>query len=491
MSSTEQLKKALAYFRAGFLDEAQEVCNSLLVEQPRDAGALRLLGQIAYQKGDLLQAASLLETSLQEKSDQFSVWIKLGNILSDLNRSNEAQQAYARAVGLRTDHPLGHFWQAQGYAAVGDMEHAFEAYERTLKLNPDFGSAYRLIVKTGNPWTKSNMFREELELKTVNPSVSAEDKIHMHFALAQLFQDLGKSEHMMGHLRKAKGLQKNRAPVWRPALQKLQTIMCEIFSTARSPLSPAPRFESVPIFVVGVPRSGSTLLESMLARHSAIAAGSETHIVPRVLKKIQDDFTGQDFPEGLASLQEEAWRVLAEDLAQSYATRGAPKPFVTDKLLANGQILGLLHRLAPSAKVIYVRRNPEDAAISIFQNHFWEQTWPQLCALDDIGHYCGQYEHVMEFWRQQLPDVIHDVWYERLVQDPDREIKCVLDHLGLPFETACLTFHEGQRAIQTLSQSQVIKPLYQTSVGKSVAHAKDLGVFQEAYRNALQPPQEG
>lgn len=485
MSSTEQLKKALAYFRTGFLDEAEEVCNSLIAADTRDPGALRLLGQIAYQKGDLLKASNFLEASLQEKDDQFSIWIKLGNIYADLNRNSDAQQAYARATELKPDQPLGHFWQAQGFAAAGDMERAFQAYERALKLSPDFGPAYRLIVKTGNPWTKSKMFREELELKVINPSVSADDKIHMHFALAQLFNELNKPELMMGHLRMAKGLQKNRAPLWRPALQKLQKTMREVFSKVPPALSQVPHFKSVPVFVVGVPRSGSTLLESMLARHPAIGAGSETHIMPRILKKMQEDHTGQDFPDGLAQLQEESWTTLAKDLAESYAACGAGKPFVTDKLLANGQILGLLHRLAPSAKVLYVRRNPADAALSIFQNHFWEQTWPQLCALDDIGHYCGHYERAMEFWRQQLPNTIHDVWYERLVQDPEHELRSALSHLGLPFDPACLNFQEGQRAIQTLSQSQVTKPLYQTSVGKAATYAKDLGLFHEAYGDAL------
>ncbi|HXV74471.1 MAG TPA: sulfotransferase, partial [Sphingomonadales bacterium] len=488
MASSEQIQTALSYFRAGLLDEAKEACEAIVASEPNDAAALRLLGQIAYHEGDFVRAADLLAASLAEKPDQFSTWIKLGNVHADLGRNEDAKAAYERAITLKPEHHLGHFWKGQGFAAEGDMERAFQAYEEALRLNPDFGPAYRLIVKTGNPWAKSKAFREGLELKAASPDIPADEKIHMHFALAYLFQELGKPERVMGHLKIAKGLQKNRAQAWRPALDRLHAAMREVFAAPRAAPAITQGSRPTPLFIVGTPRSGSTLLETMLARHPAIAGGGESSAVPWILKKIQDDFTGQDFPDGLEGVTNEAWSQLAEELADSYVALAGEKAFVIDKLLSNGQVLGLVHVLVPWAKAIYIRRNPSDTALSIFQNHFWEQSSPHLCALDDIGYYLGEYERIMAFWRERMPGVLHEVWYERLVRDPETELKALFAFLGLPYDAACLSFHEGKRVTQTLSQSQVIKPLYQTSIGKADAFAKDLEPFAEAYRAALARP---
>ena len=485
MASLPQIQTALSYLRAGLLEEAKDACEAIVAEEPDEPAALRLHGQIAYQEGDFARAAECLEISLTGKPDQFSTWIKLGNVYADLGRNEDAKGAYDRAITLNPSRHLGHFWKGQAFASEGDLERAFQAYETAMKLNPEYGPAYRLIVKTGNPWVKTKAFREGLELKAANLAIPADDRIHMHFALAFLFASEDKSDRVMGHLRLAKGLQKNRARAWRPALAKLHAGMREFFSSDRAPLAEGQGNGPVPILMVGVPRSGTTLLEAMLGCHPAITAGGEAAAVPFVLKKIQDDGTGLDFPDGLSRLGADAWKNFSRRLADAYAGLAKGKPFVTDKLLSNGHVLGLVRFLVPGAKAVYVRRNPNDTALSIFQNHFWEGSSPHLCALDEIGYFLAEYENIMAFWRERVPDAFHEVSYEALVRNPEAELKAVFAYLGLPYDPACLRFHETKRATQTLSQSQVIKPLYQTSIGKAEAYMKDLEPFTAAYRSAL------
>jgi tetratricopeptide (TPR) repeat protein len=481
MTNVAQIQTALSYFRAGLLDEAKGACEAIVAAEPEDPAALRLLGQIAYQEGDLARAAECLKGSLAGKADQFSIWIKLGNVFTDLGESAEAMAAYDKAIALNPEHSLGHFWKGQAFAAEGDMEQAFAAYEQAIKLNPDFGQAYRLIVKTGKPWVKTTPFRDELEIRAASPDIPADDRIHMHFALAHLYQMLNKPDRVMGHLRLAKGMQKNRAKPWRDALDKLHGGMRAWFAAPRKALPVDQGKHPVPIWIVGVPRSGTTLLEAMLASHPSIAAAGETPLVPRLLKTIQDDVTGLDFPDGLAGVSETAWTEAAASLAEDYAGPAHGKPFVTDKLLSNGHVLGLIRSLAPWGKAIYIRRNPNDTALSIFQNHFWEDASPHLCSLDDIGYFLGEYQKLMAFWQAKMPGAILEVTYEGLVREPEAELKKIFAFLGLPYDPACLAFHARPRTTQTLSQSQVIKPLYQTSIGKAEAFAKDLEPFTAAY----------
>lgn len=485
MTAMEQIQTALQFFRAGLLNEAKDACKPVLDDNPKDPAALRLLGQIAYLEGDPEGALKHLEASLAEKPDQFSLQIKLGNVLADLRRGKDALAAYDKAIELDPEHHLGYFWKGQALAAAGDLEGAFRMYEAALKKNSDYGPAYRLMVKTGNPWVKSKVFREDLELKAANKAIPREDRIHMHYALAEVYSQLGKNDLMMARLKLANGLQKNRAADWRPSHKTLLEHMTKVFSgkdilkkAAQKKAGPAP------VLIVGLPRSGSTLLEAMLGCHSKIAAGGETRAVPSALLRLQTEFTKRDFPEGIEELSQKAWGELSATLSGKLKGLSAKQPFVTDKLLPNGHILGVLYLMAPWAKVLYIRRSLDDTALSIFKNYFWEATSPHLCSLKDIGAYAAFYDQIMQLWQKTLPDCIREVSYESLVRSPEPELKKALGFLGLDWEPACLEFHTAEKQTQTLSQGQVTQPLYATSIGQAAALKDELDPFFEAYRKA-------
>lgn len=485
MTAMEQIQTALQFFRAGLLNEAKNACKPVLDNNPKDPAARRLMGQIAYLEGDPDQALEHIKASLAEKPDQFSLQVKLGNVLADLRRPEEALEAYDKAIELDPEHHLGYFWKGQALAARGDMEGAFRMYETALKKNDEYGPAYRLIVKTGNPWVKSKVFRENLELKSANKAVPREDRIHMHYALAEIYGQLGKNDLMMARLKLANGLQKNQAGEWRPSHNALLEKMRNLFSDGKI-LKRAARKKTkpVPVLIVSLPRAGSTLLEAMLGCHSKITTGGETRAAPSALLRIQTEHTKRDFPEGIEELTENAWQGLSTTFMEKLRGLSGNKSFVTDKLLPNGHILGLIYLMAPWAKVLYIRRSLDDTALSIFKNYFWETTSPHLCSLQDIGAYAAFFDQIMQLWQKTLPDFIHEVSYESLVRSPEAELKEALAFLSLEWEPACLEFHLAKKQTQTLSQNQVTQPLYDSSVGQAAALKDGLEPFFEAYRKA-------
>jgi hypothetical protein len=232
-----------------------------------------------------------------------------------------------------------------------------------------------------------------------------------------------------------------------------------LFAAKAGSGAPAPD----PIFIVGLPRSGSTLVEQILASHPAIEGTMELPDLPAMAKRLGERRSRADaslYPEILADLTPTELRALGDEyLARTKIQRREGKPFFIDKLPNNFQHIGLIHLILPKARIIDVRRHPMAACFSGFKQHF-ARGQAFSYGLEDIGRYYRDYAALMEHIDRVLPGRVHRVLYERLVADTESEIRRLLDYCALPYDEACLRFHETERSVRTASAEQVRSPIY-------------------------------
>ncbi len=478
----ETLKEALGAFRAGDLALARDLSETILNQNPDNPGALRILGQVCYLEGDLEGAAELLEKSLKIKPDQYSICLKLGNIKADLGDHKGAIASYSKALDYSQTPDMAFLSRAQSHSALGQDQKAWADLDQAVRVNPALGQAYRMMILLEHPAASETAWEQNLLERLVNGLFQREDAIQAHYALAGYYENNGDQKRMWDNLNQANGLQKNLAPPWTTAHETMASRSCEVFTDQLLEKAVTGANKSLtPIFIVGMPRSGSTLLEQMLSRHAEIGAAGETGALTRTIGRLQGQMTLLPYPEGLDMLAQDDLAALSADYQEVLEKASGTNPFVTDKLLSNGLFVGFIKLILPWAKVIHIRRNPLDTALSIYKNYFWEQQSPEFCSLKDIGTYARFLGEMMAHWKTLLPGFIHEVSYEGLVENPEAEMKKIIDFVGLPWDARCLDHQGSEKRAETLSSAQVRKPLYSTSIGRGKKLEQELAPFMAAF----------
>lgn len=465
------------------LAQAERLVRSRLAAEPRDVEALRLLAAVAEAAGTPLEAERCLRKAIEVAPASAPAHVDLAGLLSRLGRPDEAlalldavltrspESVWAwslKAAVLETERRSAEAlavhealiaraprasipWTNYGRAlnAVGRLEDAVCAYRRALELDPANGFAW---------WGLAN-------LRTVR--LGPEDVTAMEGALARVADDLGRTQ-LLYALGKALGDQRRFEPSFRcyergnalrgahaaydaDALSRFVSEMealftAEFLAARRECGCAAPD----PIFIVGMPRSGSTLVEQILASHPLVEGAGELTELGELAARMTGEI-GQLSPGQLAELGESY-------LAATRRRRRTDRPFFTDKMPANWRHVGLIHLMLPGAKIVDVRRDPLACCVSGFTTYFNRQTsFP--ASLGDLGRHYRDYVRAVGHFERLLPGRIHRLRYEDLVADLEGETRRLLDYLGLPFDAACLRFHETQREVHTPSAQQVRRPI--------------------------------
>ena len=477
----ETLKSALAAFRDGNLPLSKETCTGLLRQVPDEPGALRLLGQIQYFEGNVEEAAKLLEQSLKQKREQYSMWVKLGNMYSDMNQQKKADKTYSEAIKHSNDSHLAYFWRAQSRAVLGKTKKAWEDLSEAAKLNPLFAQTYRLMQVLGHPDATTHAWATAIEEKLNLRRFERPDMIQARYALAGYYELKKDFENMWRHLNAANGLQKNQAIQWQATYAGTIERVRKDFTPELLKKTVAAKHKKItPVFIVGIPRSGSTLLEAMLTAHPEVFGAGEVQFMPTVLKRLQREMTLLDYPNGLEALSTKDLEGLSAQYQDPLKKMAGKAPFATDKLLSNSYLVGLIYLLMPWAKVIHMTRDPLDTAYSIYKNFFWEKISPELCSLSDIGEYTRLSDKIMAFWKELLPDFVIDVSYEDLVKNPEQSMKKVVKFCGLPWDQTLM--EKRGTGAQTLSIAQIQQPLYESSIGQAKQFEEKMTPFLEALK---------
>jgi len=354
-------------------------------------------------------------------------------------------------------------WLSQGHAlkTAGQAPEGIRAYRRTIELDPGLGEAWWSLANLKTlRFTPDDVAKMRAQL--TRPDLKSEDRYHLHFALGKALEDEGDFGVSFEHYRQANALR--RAEIHydpqqtRAHVARARALFTREFFAARAGCGAA---APDPIFIVGLPRAGSTLLEQILASHSQVEGTMELPDVPAIAQTLGPSSSdARRYPESLERLEPAEIRALGElYLARTRVQRKTGARFFIDKLPNNFLHVGLIHLMLPNAKIIDARRHPLGCCFSGFKQHF-ARGQNFTYDLAELGAYYRDYVELMAHFDEVLPGRIHRVFYERMVEDTDTEVRRLLDYCGLPFEPACLRFYENERAVRTASSEQVRTPIF-------------------------------
>ena len=460
-----------------------------------DIAAVRLLADVGIRLGRPEAAVGLLAAALARAPDFLPARLALAVALYGLDRAQEAlaeielvlarQPDLGEALGLRAairvqlgdvggaitdyaavlaaDPDQPRMWLSQGHALkiVGRQAEAVAAYRQSLALAPDLGEAWWSLANL-KTWRFEPGDLDAMTGLLARGDLGLEDRAHLAFALGKALEDAARYGEAFEHYRQGNAQRRAVTPYDADAhhafVQRTMAVFTPAFLAARVEMGcPAPD----PIFVVGLPRSGSTLVEQILASHSAVEGASELADLTGIAGRLA---ASSPYPEGLAALGPEDFAALGETyLARTQVHRKLGRAHFIDKFPGNFLHAGLIHLILPRARIIDVRRDPVGCCLSIFKQHF-AQGQAYSYDLGDLGRYHADYVALMAHFDAVLPGRIHRVSYEALVADTEAEVRRLLAYCGLPFESQCLRFYETRRAVRTASSEQVRQPIFQDGV---------------------------
>jgi tetratricopeptide (TPR) repeat protein len=366
---------------------------------------------------------------------------------------------------------------------VGDQDGGIAAYRRAIELRPNFGETYYSLanLKTFR-FTEQDV--EAMSQRLANESLPVECRVHFAFSLGKAFEDQKHYDQAFEHYALANQLHRDTIaydPVQTGvAHERMRNVFSADYFANQGPESGCQSAD--PIFIVGLPRSGSTLLEQILASHSLVDGTSELPDISMIAQGLTQPRSGQIFPQCMSDLRESVIRELGEQyLAQTRRHRGHAA-FFTDKMPNNFAYVGFIKTILPNAKIIDARRHPMDSCFGCFKQHFAKgQTFTY--DLFELGEFYLEYCELMDHWNSVLPGAVLHVQYEEVVADLDTQVRRILEFCGLPFEESCVNFHETERAVRTASSEQVRQPIY----SGSVQTWKRYGEHLDGLREILEP----
>jgi tetratricopeptide (TPR) repeat protein len=501
--------------RDGRLAEAERVLRARLKAMPTDVAAIRMLAEVAAQLGRYDDSVLLLERVLELSPGFEAARYHYALVLQRLNRSSAALAEielllrnspqdpryrlskasvlvrlgeYVPAIvlyeALLVDQPaFAPGWMSLGHVlkTVGRASDCITAYRRAVSIAPQLGEAW---------WSLANLktFRfsdDDIALmrrEIVGEELREEDRLHLNFALGKALEDAGGADELaFEHYSRGAAIRSIQL-AYDP---EHTTRSCERAKALFSGTFLAERkgrgCRAVdPIFIVGLPRAGSTLVEQILASHPLIEGTMELPDIMAMAHRLEGMNRSAAYPEVLAGLDEDDLRALGEEyLARTRVQRKSYKPFFIDKMPNNWLHIGLIHLILPNAKIIDVRRHPMACCFANFKQHF-ARGQAFSYSLDHLGRYYRDYAALMAHFDRVLPGLVHRIGYEELITDTEPQVRKLLAYCGLPFDPACLNFHQTDRAVRTASAEQVRQPIYRSSLDQWRRFERWLGPLADA-----------
>jgi Tfp pilus assembly protein PilF len=458
---------------------------------PAGAEALKRQADVLAQNGKFAEAEGLYRRVLQIAPNFAEVHNNLGNVLHYLGRSREAGECYRLALKHRAGFVDALANLGVCLAQQGRVPDAVVELRAALDLKPDFIRAWILLDDLpGKALTEQDYGR--LQSLADRPDVPADQRASLLFLLARRHERAGRYEKAFEVATLANRLGRPSAEFSARAEEDFGRRSTKVFDQAFFRANAVRGSESeLPIFIVGLPRSGTSLVEQILASHGAVAGAGELLDIPAMTGRLSGLLgTDEQFPECLRRLDQPRAAELAEGYLSVLRRYGGGAERVVDKMPFNFRLLGLISLLLPRARIIHCRRDPRDTAVSCYFLHF---DYPISFAYDlrDFAAYHRSYETLMAHWHRVLPQPILDVQYEELVASPEPKIREMLDFCGLDWDPRCLSFQDNDRVVRTASQWQVRQPLYKDSIGRWRRYEKQLQPFLREIGASVAPSAPG
>jgi tetratricopeptide (TPR) repeat protein len=454
--------------RIGRYEDAENLLKRALQLCPSFAAARFNLAIVLHRQHRSAEAAAEIEILLESEPDSPAYRNLHGAVYSRLGNYEDAAGEFERVLKVRPGDP--HLWMNYGHSlkTIGRREESIDAYRQSIRLRRTLGEAW---------WSLANLKSRVLtdaDIDTMNQilagnGLSDADRLHLHFALGAAHEDREAWAASFDHYSKGNAVRRSQikydsAETWGIASRTTAFLSSEVFHDRHD----AGCNSTAPIFIVGMPRSGSTLVEQILASHSLIEGTKELAEISLLSGVIANKTNSRGkglYPGSVGLLDHADIKALGESYLRSSLTyRKTEKPLFIDKMPNNWLHVALISLILPNAKIIDVRRDPMDCCLSNFKQHFARGQHFSY-SLSEVGEFYCAYMHAMDNAQIARPGAIYRVDYERLVDDVESESRALLEFLGMPFEPSCTRFWENPRAVQTASSEQVRKRIYRSGLG--------------------------
>lgn len=501
-SLPQELRTVISYLAANRLGDAERLCRYFMQQNKTHVEGMRLMAEIATRTGVFDDAEFLLETVMELAPDHIEAEIQLAHVLLRRQRfhkahkrvkaiyernknpssqvqalyasvcfgvgeNEEAIKTYQEMIRVSPNDPQLRVSLAHIYNATGESPKAVDLFKQAYGLKPDFGDAFWSLANT-----KSYRFTEE-ELAAMTDRVSAPstpqiDKTQMHFALGKAYEDSKDYDTAFSHYQAGNTLKRETSNHSKEQLDiristQLDVCTAELFERLKDVGHDAPD----PIFILGLPRAGSTLLEQILASHSKVDGTMELHDILDLAKRLRGRDKASDpsprYPRILGELPTERFAQFGQQFIEDTRAYRGGAPYFIDKMPNNFFHIGLIKLILPNAKVIDARRHPMACCFSGYKQLFGEGQEFSY-GLEEIGNYYRQYVDLMNHWDEVLPGFVLRVQHEDVIADLEGQVRRILDFCGLEFEESCVEFHKTKRTVRTPSAEQVRQPINKSGV---------------------------
>ncbi len=448
-------------------DEAMAAFQGVLAAEPGHAAAHCGIGTLLDRQRRHGEAIEHYRAVLAHNPDHVDAMAGMATAMKNLGQHAEALSPARRVVSLQPQSASAAGLLASILAEMGSFDEALTQSRRAVALAPDRPEFCYYVVEMAKVKPGDEVLQAlEAALPRIE-SLSAREQCFLYFALAKAYDDVGERDRGFDYLLRGNKIKRSETEyeeaAMRRAIARIPRVFTPELMAARKDLGEP---STVPVFVVGMPRSGTTLVEQTLASHAAVFGAGERRELSQAIRRLRAEPFGAAFPEAVQSMTGEAFRRMGSEYVAALRTLAPSAARIVNKTPNNFLYLGLIHLILPNARIIHVQRDPVDTCLSCFSKLFLGDQ-PFSYDLAELGRYYRSYQSLMAHWRAVLPaDTLLEVEYEALVDDFEPQARRMVAHCGLQWDPACLEFHKTSRPVQTASMVQVRQPIYRTSVGR-------------------------
>lgn len=473
------------YRRLGKHNEAIAEGRQAVALAANDMDAHYNLALALNDNGDFAEAIEHYQQALAINPQHGLSWNNLGATQEKFGDKPEAEKSYARAVAINPQHGEAQNNLGALYSEQALLDEACACFEAAIAVQPHFISPH-FNLSTLKKYSAGDPHLQAIEaLAAKPPALTPDDNIRLQFTLGKAREDTQRYEDAFAAYSAGNQQQHALLPYDEARNCALQKGVQETFSQdffAQRPYRGADS-NKTPIFIVGMPRSGTTLIEQVLDSHGSLYGAGEISDLSDVVHSAMKDNT---FPAAANGLGSDDFRKLAEAYIKQVWALAPEAAYISDKMPANFYYIGMIYLMFPKAKIIHAMRDPMDSCLSCYSRHF-KQSMEFSYDLGTLGRYYVRYRQLMEHWHKVLPKgTILDVRYEDMVDDIEAQARRLLDYIGLPWDANCLKFYDNKRRVQTASVAQVRKPIYKTSVARWKNFEKQLAPLLEIVKDYRQ-----
>ena len=514
------LQKAMSQVQKGNLGEAEKIYREILSDDPNNVDALRLLALLASRTGAVDQAINMLENctkiapdyalawenlakmyrqkddpdSLQKaafcfrkatelRPDWAEGWAGLGTMQTRSSQHKEGIESYKKSIELKANQPRVHLSLGHVYKTTGNQEACISSYNEAISFDNNFGEAYWSLANL-KTYKFSGEEISSMEKKIGLTEVPEREKVHFLFSLGKALEDMGNYDESFEYYKRGNDLNRGRTTYDPKAIEALSERLKQFFTEERfHENKDFGNNSNSPIFIVGLPRSGSTLIEQILASHSKIEGTMELPNIMNIARKLGNSTKDRTaYPEVIESLQGSDLTDLGKSFIDETQFLRTGKQYFIDKMPNNFSHIGLIKLILPNAKVIDARRNPMDTCFSCFKQLF-ARGQAFTYDLSEIARYYVNYVNLMNHWDKVLPGYVFKVQHEDLINNQEGVTRDLIDFCEVDFESSTLEFYKTKRAVKTASSEQVRQPINTKGVNQwknYESHLKDLKFHLES-----------